>query len=471
MRMILTFAVNAGLNFVLALIVARYLGPDEYGRYAVAMAAALVAATLLLDWLRLSATRFYSAKTRADEPSIRASLDATQAAITMALVGAGLGLVVAGVDLGLPATLVAGAAAAGAASASFEYHSALARARFADGAYARLVIVKNLCSFVLMIAGAYVLRDAAVVIAGLCLSVAAALLAVRRDLADEGASLRLAERRHVAQFLRYGLPLVVANAAYQAMPLINRAVAAGRDGFAEAGLFALAADVGVRLFASIGTSLDIYLFQVAVRADHQEGREAARRQIVRNITIVLALMLPAGAGYWLILPAFEALLVPPDYRGAFAAYSTILIPAFVAFCIAQYALNPVFQLETLTWPVTFAAAFGLIVDAVLVLTLPQRIGPLGFAWAQLGGYASSAIVLGVIAARISRIMPASRDLAVIVGGTTLMAGVLMPLREAMPPLVAIVVLPAAGLALYGAVLLAADLCGCRSLVGRRLSRT
>lgn len=471
MRIILTFAVNAGLNFVLALIVARYLGPDEYGRYAVAMAAALVAATLLLDWLRLSATRFYSAKTRTNEPAIRASLDAGQAAITMALVGAGLGLVVAGVDLGLPAALVAGAAAAGAASGSFEYHAALARAQFADATYARLVIVKNLCAFVLMVAGAYLLRDAAMVIAGLCLSVAAALLAVRRDLVDDGVRLRAAERRHIGQFLRYGMPLVAANAAYQAMPLINRSVAAGRDGFAEAGLFALAADVGVRLFASIGTSLDIYLFQVAVRADHQEGRELARRQIARNITIVLALMMPAAAGYWLILPAFEALLVPVEYRGAFAAYSAILIPAFLAFCLAQYALNPIFQLETLTWPVTFAAAIGLAVDAVLVFTLPQRIGPLGFAWAQLGGYATSAVVLALIAARIARIVPDLRDFAVILGGTVLMVGLLVPLREAMAPLVAILVLPAAGLALYGATAFAADLCGCRSLALRRFSRT
>ncbi len=471
MRIILTFAVNAGLNFVLALVVAGLLGPGDYGRYAVAMAAALVVNTLCLDWLKLSATRFYSDASRAAAPDIRASLDLAQSAISIGIVGAGLGLVLGGADLGLPAGLVAATAAAGVATAAFDYHAALARARFLDGAYALLVLVKNVASFVLMVGGAWLFRDPALVIAGFCLSVCAALLAVRTRLADEGVSLRQAQASAIGGFLRYGLPLVAANGLYQIMPLVNRSVAAGRDGFSEAGLFALAADVGVRLFASIGSSLDIFLFQVAVRTDAQDGREAARAQIVRNVTAILALMVPTAVGYWLLLPVFEALLVPAQYHGSFAAYSAILVPAFLAFALAQYALNPVFQLEMLTWPVTLAAGIGLCVDLALLAVLPGAVGPLGYAWAQLGGYGASVAVLAVLAARVMPIWPPVRDVAAIAGGALLMASVLYPLRGTMPPVAAVVVLPALGAALYGAVLIAADIAGMRGLWRRLVSRT
>lgn len=471
MRIILTFAVNAGLNFVLALVVAGLLGPGDYGRYAVAMAAALVVNTLCLDWLKLSATRFYSERSRAEAPATRASLDLAQSAISIGIVGCGLGLIVGGVDLGLPAALVAATAAAGVATASFDYHAAIARARFLDGAYALLVLVKNVASFVLMVGGAWLFRDPALVIAGFCLSVCAALLAVRSRLVDDGVSLRQARMQAIGGFLRYGLPLVAANGLYQIMPLVNRSVAAGRDGFSEAGLFALAADVGVRLFASIGSSLDIFLFQVAVRADAEDGREAARAQVSRNITAILALMLPTAAGYWLLLPVFEALLVPVQYHGTFAAYSAILVPAFLAFALAQYALNPVFQLEMLTWPVTLAAGLGLAVDLALLAVLPGAIGPLGYAWAQLGGYAASVAVLAVLAARIMPIWPTVRELAAIVGGTALLAAAVYPLRGLMPPLAAAFVLPAIGAIVYGGVLALARVAGMRELLVRIVSRT
>src|SRR5262245_41975549 len=85
MTIIATFFANAGLNFVLALIVAKCLGPDDFGRYAVAMAVAIVINTVLLEWLRLSATRFYSERVRTEEPGIRATLETGYGVITLAL--------------------------------------------------------------------------------------------------------------------------------------------------------------------------------------------------------------------------------------------------------------------------------------------------------------------------------------------------------------------------------------------------
>ncbi|HKH35266.1 MAG TPA: hypothetical protein VKA80_14090 [Beijerinckiaceae bacterium] len=74
--------------------------------------------------------------------------------------------------------------------------------------------------------------------------------------------------------------------------------------------------------------------------------------------------------------------MPAAYRGAFASYTTILIPALFAFALIQYALNPVFQLKRRTGPVVVAAFVALATDAGLLLVLPAtsrscRSGRLG----------------------------------------------------------------------------------------------
>ncbi|HRY05033.1 MAG TPA: lipopolysaccharide biosynthesis protein, partial [Beijerinckiaceae bacterium] len=75
MKVLLAFVVNALFNFVIGLIVAKFLGPEEYGRFALALALGLVIQTAVFDWIRLSAIRFYSQRTRDDEPQVRATLD------------------------------------------------------------------------------------------------------------------------------------------------------------------------------------------------------------------------------------------------------------------------------------------------------------------------------------------------------------------------------------------------------------
>ncbi len=72
MGMMIAFVCNIMFNFVIGLSVAKFLGPEEFGRFALALATAMAVQTAFFDWLRLGATRFYSsasgAKTRRCAP-------------------------------------------------------------------------------------------------------------------------------------------------------------------------------------------------------------------------------------------------------------------------------------------------------------------------------------------------------------------------------------------------------------------
>ena len=64
MNVLLAFLANSATNVVIGLLVAKYLGPEEYGRFAIAFSISAVVQTALFDWLRLAATRFYSVRVR-----------------------------------------------------------------------------------------------------------------------------------------------------------------------------------------------------------------------------------------------------------------------------------------------------------------------------------------------------------------------------------------------------------------------
>ena len=464
MKLALTFLLNTLFNFAIGLMVAKFLGPEEYGRFALALAAAVFINTALFDWIRLAATRFYSDRTRADQPQVRAALDAAFASLAVILGVAALGLLLAGVELQLSSGLVALAVATGVANGLFDYHTALVRARFLDSAYSRLIIAKNILGLAFTVGGAWWFGSAKAALIGICLCVAGALVTARRALHDEKARPALATRALALKHMRYGLPIVTAGLLYQAIPLANRSLITGIFGFAETGQYSLAYDIGIRLVAAIGSTLDVMLFQIAVLADEQHGIERARQQVARNMNLVLALVLPACAGFWLTLPSLEALLVPAAYRGQFGQFLALLLPGLFCYAIAVYAINPLFQIEKRTSPMIAAALFACAVNAGLLALLPTGADASNYAFAHSAALCAGCCALMTFAALSNPVWPSWRDGAIALAGTATMVGLLGPLRELPPGVLTLAMQIAVGCASYAAFIVIFDVAGLRSRI-------
>ncbi|MGU3537237.1 lipopolysaccharide biosynthesis protein [Methylobacterium sp. A54F] len=471
MAVIAAFILNAGLNFLLGLVIAKLLGPADFGRFALATAGAIVVNTVVFEWLRLSATRFYSARVRGEEPWIRHGLDRAYAVLAALLLGAAL--LCAGLGLGEGAdgagAMMGGTALAALGIGVFDYQAALARARFEGRLYFGLVALKNLFAVAMMAAAAWFLREPAWVLAAAGLSQLAAVLFLRGPLRDPAVPIvRVRLRETLRLFMLYGLPLILANTVYQLLPVLNRATLAAHSGFAEAGYFALAADVSARSLTTLGTALDLLLFQLAVRAEEHEGRAAAERQVAANAATVYALLLPCAVGFWAVLPALEALVVPEAFRGPFTLYATLLIPGLFGLSLMYYALNPVFQIRRRTLPVIAASAIGLGVNGLGLLTLPSLLGPPGIAVAQSLGLTTgcSWLALRALTGRERLHLP-WRDIGAASLAGLAMGLALLPLRH-LPPVQALVLAVPLGAALYGLLVWLFDIAGLRREVEARL---
>ena len=68
------------------------------------------------------------------------------------------------------------------------------------------------------------------------------------------------------------------------------------------------------------------------------------------MSIVIAVILPACVGIWLVLPSLQALIVPQQYRGPFGQLLTLMMPGLFFFALILYAINPIFQIAKRTAP-------------------------------------------------------------------------------------------------------------------------
>lgn len=462
---------NILFNFAIGLLVAKFLGPEEYGRFALAYATAIFVQTGFFDWIRLGATRFYSERIRYEEPALRATLDFGFAIITAGLAVGMCLLLFTGIRFTLSYGLIALALSVAVANGLFDYHTALVRACFDDRLFARLALVKNGVAFTLMGGGAFLFGSAKMTLIGTIISLGGSVVTARAALRDPASKPYLARLPIARSLMAYSLPIVGANLLYLAIPLANRSILAILDGFSETGQFSLAYDFGTKAVQAIGSALDIVLFQIAVATHELHGSVQARHQIARNMTIVIAMVLPACTGLWLTLPSIEELVVPEAFRGPFDVLLPLMMTGLFCMAMIQFAINPIFLIQKKTLPLIAAALVACAADPILLLVLRQDDGASSLAIAQTGAMLAALIVLIGFASLTWQQWPRPRDLAVAVFANALMGAIVLPMRSQEPGLATLFEQIATGVIIYAVVVLGLDVAGLRGIVLARLRLT
>ena len=467
MRVVLALALNAAVNFLIGLVVAHFLNPEEFGRFALTLAAGALLQLALFDWLRLAATRFHTSRSFAERPYLRATLDAGfLACASVVLCVAGLA-VMGGVELAGSAELLGLAAITAIVNGFFDYWLAIARARFADRVFARMLLVKNLLATTACLGAAWLTGSALFAVAGMVIAMGGSLLSVWGSLHDPKAR-DLSPRLDIAgQALSYARPIIAAALLAQAMAYVTRSLMAGHYGFGEAGHFSLAFDLGHRLFLTIAVGLDILLFQVAVRAHEVNGADAARAQASQNALVVLAVMMPAAAGLWFVLPSLEVVLAPQEFHGAFRRFFALSLPGLFCLALTVSAIAPFFQLARRTGPLLVAGLIGCASNAALLFYLPASAENLALSLSVSFVIATVWLLAQAGWLRLGQV--AVTSVFEITVATGLMCLVLLPLNGLAPGPATLMAQVLLGAAAYGLLVLILDIGGLRRAL--RIART
>ncbi len=360
--MLLSFAfyVNSLGNFLLQIVLGHLLSPAEYGWYATVSLAALSLAGATLDWLRVAALR-YSDPTVSDE-RVGSVLELGYLSVVVVIYLAAAAAFLLHWTFGLTPTLLILTPLLAVGFNRVDFLGARLRARRLDREFSLLFGLRQALYFTLVVAAAWLRRDAAAVIAGMAFASFASAALVGRVLRAPLARFGHEARQNLMRFFAYGQPVVVSLMLYQLIYLVNRSFALNTLGASAAGELSLATDIGSRLFMAVNTLPEFLLFQLVLTEHRERGVSAATRQLEDNAALAFALMAGLAAGYMAMADTFASLVAPSAYRGDFSGLTRMLTPGFMAFCLITAAINPVFQLAQRTLPVALAGVAALAVE-------------------------------------------------------------------------------------------------------------
>ena len=465
---ILSRVVPSGLGFVTGMALTWLLTPEAYGLYGLGLTIVVLVAGIFFDWHGLSFMRFFQAN--AENPVFMPTVVQTFVLLCLAsLVLVPLVLLATAFGPGDKdyRLLIAVSVPGCWAYAWFELAARIQVAQFRPMRYFWMNLVRNLLILGFGLAAAWAWHSAYPVLASGFIAMFAAGLLFRipyLSLLPSRFDTATARRLFV-----FGWAMALVRALAAASFALDRFLLEALVGTDAVGFYTAAYQLAQTTIITIGAGIGSATYSLAVRAVESGDTAAVGRQLARNSSLLLALLLPASIGAAMVSPTLAKLFVGPDYVGPVASMTTwMALAAFFSGYRANY-LDHAFQLGHKTHRLLAVFAVIAVANLILEIVLIPPFGAVGVAIANLIAGAIG-LLAAAWAARSVMAMPiAWPDAAKTCIAVAAMALFLWPFYGN-GDLLSLAVAVIGGAAVYGAVLLALNAMDLRNAVLRRLKR-
>ncbi|HUB44208.1 MAG TPA: oligosaccharide flippase family protein [Acetobacteraceae bacterium] len=443
--------------------ITRILSPSEYGEYAFVMSVMLLVQSGLFAWIDLGTKRFFERSVQADK------LAAMCRTLYLALGICSLGLVagcaaVLGVS-GVPSPLVRLLWIAAAVIIAKEISlvsknlelAALGRTRYMLMECGESVIGVGLgvalCWYFDFRADGILYGMLAGALSVVAFDARRTLLRMRGGAIDFGLQ---------KEILVFSAPVAIATLIEFAMASIDRVMVQFFLGAYDLGIYAIASSIAQRAVTAVFLALGIASYPLLVRAFERGGREAAVDQARQNVEVLMALAIPAWAGFTVASGRIATVLAGPAYAERVADLLPLAGAGILAYSIRVHYFAHSQHLTGKTWSLLVASVPAVLVNIVANAALLPWMGIIGTVWAKLLAYV---VALGISIIQSQRQFPLPfpiREVTRISLASLAMFGLLLVIRFPNNSL-GLIELIATGAAMYGMMTIIFDLGRLRSL--------
>jgi len=394
--------VPALVNFAALALYTRLLAANEFGRYALVLAAIGFSDVIIFQWLRLVLTRYLPAH-RDDLDRFLGGMLALFLLLALTVTGAGALLAWFWPDR-VWQRLVALAVALLLAQAWLELNLTLATASLAPERYGRLLMSK--AGLALAIGGwlAWIGLGAYAPLTGL-LAGNAIVAMVFGMAAWRGIRARWAPTEEIRRHLRYGLPLTATFALGWIVSASDRFLVAWLMNEAAVGNYAVGYDLAQQSVGVLLAIVNTAAYPLAVHALEQQGPLGARAQLEQNGSLIIAIALAGAAGLIVLAPGILQLLVGAEFRSGTSTVLPWIAAAAAVAGIKAFHLDIAFHLAAKSKYLILVTAVAAATNIVLNLLLIPTFGILGAAWATLAAYTAAATSSAWLGRRIFSMPP------------------------------------------------------------------
>ena len=381
--------VPALTSFAAVYIFTRMLSPSEYGKYSLVTTLALFAQYAFFYWLPVSASRFIPlAKQQGKLRQLSSTLYTGFAGC------AAIFLVISGISIYLAPVAVEtrGLLWLGMLFCCMKSLIMLNLAFHRDAMHARRYNFIE-CGQALIALGLGVVfinisdLNAGGILLGLLGAAFLVLLVDMRFIAT--LIKRSINRDQFTTMLAYGLPVSAGFILNGLLALSDRLLIEFYLGSAELGMYSVASTVMDRTLMISFIFVSMVAFPMAVRQLEERGPDAAKSQMYRNGTALLALTVPVCAGLILVTPQLVTVMLGPQYRDQAVEIMPWIAIATVLAGLQVHYFDHAFHLGRRTHWLLLSLGPSILLKVGLNIILLPRIGLMGAAYATVAGYLMS----------------------------------------------------------------------------------
>ncbi len=461
--------VQGVVGFLTIVLFTRLLGPDEFGRYALAFSVVTLAHVAVFSWLEAAMARFWAAE--APGPGLAGHF--------ASLYRAAFGLSVVFVVLAALAlwlwpgdALFRIALAAGLAGVPARCLVKLGQERYrAAGDVARaawLDMGTTVGGLVIGVGFALTGAGAAAPLLGVGLAPLLALPFVLPGELREARGGRL-EPARVRAYALYGYPIAASLALTVVLASTDRFLLAAFMDEAAVGAYHAGYSIANRtldvMFLWLGSAGQPALVMALERGGAERLKAAAREQL----STFLLLGLPAAAGVALVARPLADILIGEELRAAAASVTPWIALSALLYGLTAYYFGQAFTLGRRTQRLLAAMAVPAAANVILNLMLIPRFGLMGAAWATAASFAIGLAATLIMGRRVLA-LPVAWDALLRCGAATALMALVVSLMPPLGGLAELALDAATGAAVYAAAALVFNAAGVRDLALRLLQR-
>ena len=352
----------------------RLLEPQEYGLYGLALVIMMLGSAVAFDWLGLSFLRFYQAR-RVDPRLVMTFMSLFVALVAISAGALSIALLAGIVPAHLVGVSVLGLIMVWAFS-WFELVSRIAIAKFQPLKYMKMNLGRSFLILIGATAAAWLTKSSLWTAVATTVGMFAG--AFFGNIPIPRPSWRLVDRDLARDVLVFGIPLAASLGLFSLIDSGTRLLLVQLDSARALGLYTAASVLVVNTLGVMATGISSAGYSLAVREVERGDRSAARRQLLANGTLLLALLAPASLGIGLTGNSIATTLVGSKFSSGVAPLIPWMAISSFFGCMGSYFVQA-FQLGKRPHLQVWVAGLAGVNAIGLSLYLIPREGPIGAA--------------------------------------------------------------------------------------------
>lgn len=414
------------INFLALSVYTRLLVPDDYGRYALALATVSLASAVLFQWIQMSLLRFLPRHASHEEGLLSTVMAAY---FLMVAVSGIIGVAVYYLlEFGPWRMIFMAALVLLWVQSWFEINLQLLSCRLKPLRYGALAGTRAIIGLGIGGTLAWAGWEAQAPLWGPVVGGLFALICFTRGWWNV-ACFRHVDRRLLRELVQYGLPLGATFVFTCVISASDRYLIAWLINEKAVGLYSAGYDLAQFSLGVLMMLVNLAAYPIIVNALEQEGIEAARNQLKRQGLLLLAIAAPAAVGFIVLAENISAVLLGNEFHTSAAVILPWIAFAALVGGIKAYYFDLAFQLGKHTMGQVRVVIMASMVNVVLNLVWIPSYGLLGAAWATLAAYTVGLLLSAWLGRRYFQLPGIPIYGIKVVGAVAFMAAVIWPVRD------------------------------------------